>query len=144
MKKVLALFTLFGLAVLLVGCWKKDEPKNNETSASEEICGAHGWYLTNWAEWWDIAVCAFDDESFCFIENLEDWSCEKWFLYFEDDENSEIEDWNIENEEIDNWNAENEEIEEWSVEGSEIENWNVENEEVENWNTENVEAEESL
>ena len=58
---------------------------------SDDICTTNGWTLTNRAEWWDITVCAFDDDSFCFLEDLESWNCEKWFIFFGDKEASDTE-----------------------------------------------------
>ena len=57
----------------------------------KKTLAVYGWTLTNRAEWWDITVCAFDDDSFCFLEDLESWNCEKWFIFFGDKEVSDTE-----------------------------------------------------
>ena len=95
MKKTLAVSSVLLLSLLLVWCGKKDnaEPVLAEENIPEsnDICTTNGWTLTNRAEWWDITVCAFDDDSFCFLENLESWNCEKWFIFFGDKEVSDTE-----------------------------------------------------
>lgn len=95
MKKTLVLSSVLLLSILLVGCGKKD---NTETTIEEnvpvnnnDVCSDNGWILTNRAEWWDITVCAFDDDSFCFLEDLESWNCGKWFIFFGDKEASDAE-----------------------------------------------------
>ena len=95
MKKYLP--SLLWISVLLTGCWNQSNIQDsniNIDSQKSEICSNSKWTLTNRAEWWDITVCAYDDGSFCFLEDIESWLCEKGFIFFEDTE--EI------NEEIDN------------------------------------------
>ena len=90
MKKLVIVPSVLWLCILLAGCGNKEN--NAETPApviepETEICADNGWSLTNRAEWGDITVCAFDDNSFCFIEDLESWECEKWYIFFESEEN---------------------------------------------------------
>ena len=108
MKKSLIVPSLLWASILLAGCGNQSNTNNIDTNIDlekSEICDNNKWTLTNRAEWWDITVCAFDDDSFCFLEDLESWLCKKGLIFFED--TNEI------NEEIDNtetWN--NNEVEE--------------------------------
>ena len=89
MKKTLVLSSVLLFSILLVGCGKKDDTETiteENIPANNDICSNNKWTLTNRVEWWDITVCAFDDNSFCFLEDLESWNCEKWFIFFEDKE----------------------------------------------------------
>ena len=88
---------LLWISVLLTGCWNQNNTQDinlNVDLQKSEICNNSKWILTNRAEWWDITVCAYDDGSFCFLEDIESWLCEKGLIFFED--TNEI------NEEIDN------------------------------------------
>lgn len=87
MKKSLIVPSLLWASILLTGCWNQDTTNNIDTSIDlekSEICNNNKWTLTNRAEWWDIRVCAFDDDSFCFLEDLKSWLCEKGQIFFED------------------------------------------------------------
>lgn len=98
MKKLLLIPTLLWISILVFGCGKKDSIKNPDTTntpnneviennePSNEICSLNGGALTNREEWWDITICLFDDDTFCFLEDLESWDCEKWILPLHDEE----------------------------------------------------------
>ena len=102
MKKSLIVPSLLWASILLSSCGNQNninETNINIDPEKNEICNNNKWILTNRAEWWDITVCAFDDDSFCFLEDLESWLCKKGLIFFEDTD--EI------NDEIDNvinWN----------------------------------------
>ena len=101
MKKLLIL-PLLWTSVLIAGCGNQNNIENPNTTIDlqkSEICSDNKWTLTNWAEWWDITVCAFDDGSFCFLEDLESKICEKWLVFFEDSNDTKIDD------EVDNTEA---------------------------------------
>lgn len=98
MKKVLFVSILLWCSFLIAGCGKQND-KNVDTQlrasdteavvnngASLWTCEGNWWVLTNRVDWWNITVCLFDDNSFCFLEDLENWMCEKGFLPFEDGE----------------------------------------------------------
>ena len=103
MKKILIVSSLMWV-LLLTGCGDQNnqqELQNTVDLQNNEICSNHKWILTNWTEWWNITVCAFDDNSFCFLEDLESWDCEKGIIFFEkDDEIDVIEEIDV-NDEID-------------------------------------------
>ena len=90
MKKLLIVPSVLWLCILLAGCGKQNNDTEEITNAvvepETEICADNGWILTNRAEWWDITVCGFDDNSFCFLEDLESWACEKGYIFFENRE----------------------------------------------------------
>lgn len=99
MKKLLIVPSLLWASILLTGCDTQNNIELSDTNVDlqkNEICNDNKWSLTSRAEWWDITVCAFDDGSFCFLEDLESWLCEKGLIFFEDSKEVEI------NEEIDN------------------------------------------
>lgn len=91
MKKLLVFSILLWFSLLFVWCGKQDDSQNlNVTSnsfdsvASSDVCKDNWWNLVNREDWWNVIVCWFDDDTFCFLEDLEDWNCEKWFLPFDD------------------------------------------------------------
>lgn len=98
MKKLLVISALLWISILFVGCGKKDsktDEKTNETpevvavsetTVNNEICTNNSWVLTNREERPEMEICLFDDETFCFIEDLESWKCEKWILPLKDEE----------------------------------------------------------
>ena len=103
MKKTLVVSSVLLLSILVVGCGKKDNTKEitveeNVPTTNNDVCTTNNGTLTNRAEWWDITVCAFDDDSFCFIEDLESGNCEKWFIFFDEkaSETGTVEEVNIE------------------------------------------------
>lgn len=119
MKKTLIL-PLLWTSILIAGCENQNNIENPNTTIDlqkSEICSDNKWTLTNWAEWWDITVCAFDDGSFCFLEDLESELCKKGLIFFEDNKDTGIED------EVDNTEAsdtnESEETEEIECDQSE-------------------------
>ena len=87
MKKSLIIPSLLWAAILVSGCGNQNNIETPNTAVDlqkSEVCNDNKWTLTNRAEWWDITVCAFDDDSFCFLEDLESWLCEKGLIFFED------------------------------------------------------------
>ena len=51
-----------------------------------EMCEEQWWKIEEWNEWWDIQdICFFPDESFCYLEDLASWACEKWDMKYYDD-----------------------------------------------------------
>ena len=50
------------------------------------ICEENGWTAEIWLEWWEEQyVCVFDDESFCYQDDLIDWVCYKWDMHYDED-----------------------------------------------------------
>jgi hypothetical protein len=98
MKKLLTMSALLWISILLVWCGKQDNTEtpvtndipNNEITEnnipSNEICTINDGILTNREEWWNITICLFDDNTFCFLEDLESWDCEKGILPLYDEE----------------------------------------------------------
>ena len=83
MKKALVFSALLWVTLFFVGCNNKEEDKTASTNTGsagseyEAICCD---------EWWEnAAVCFYSDNSFCFVEDVENWSCKKWDLPFYDD-----------------------------------------------------------
>jgi hypothetical protein len=92
MKKLLIIPILMWISFLVVGCDEQDDVDTQDVDkgvVNDKICVDNWWILTNRADGWDITVCAFDDNTFCFLEDLESWLCEKWFLPFDDVDNSD-------------------------------------------------------
>lgn len=92
MKKVLVFSALLWVTLFFVGCNNKEEDKTVSTNTGstgleyEEICNKDNGSLQIWDEWWEnAAVCFYSDNSFCFVEDVENWSCKKWDLPFYDD-----------------------------------------------------------
>lgn len=89
MKKILIVPVLW-LSLLLIGCGKQNDVEvntpNSDVVTPDTMCIEKWWTLINRAEWWDITVCKFDDDSFCFLENLESGNCEQGYIFFEDEE----------------------------------------------------------
>ena len=51
-----------------------------------DMCNEQWWEIQQWNEWWDIQdICFFPDETFCYLEDLAAWACEKWDMKYEDD-----------------------------------------------------------
>jgi len=49
------------------------------------ICEENGWTAEIWLEWWEEQyVCVFDDESFCYQDDLIDWNCNKGDMKYYD------------------------------------------------------------
>jgi len=114
MKKLVIVPSVLWLCILLAGCGNKENDTETPAPVIEpetEICADNGWSLTNRAEWGDITVCAFDDNSFCFLEDLESWECEKWYIFFESEED------------LDNTEATNNTVNECSEEEQNIVCW---------------------
>lgn len=53
---------------------------------SSEYCIDLWWNPEYWQEWWeDFYVCTFDDDSFCYLDDLPNWDCKKGDMHYEDD-----------------------------------------------------------
>lgn len=51
-----------------------------------DMCNEQWWEIQQWNEWWDTQdICFFPDESFCYLEDLAAWACEKWDMKYYDD-----------------------------------------------------------
>ncbi len=51
-----------------------------------DMCNEQWWVVEQWFEWWDTQdICFFPDESFCYLEDLASWACEKWDVTYYDD-----------------------------------------------------------
>jgi len=51
------------------------------------VCEEDWWSFQVWQEWWEEQdICYFDDESFCYIDDLIDWNCIKWDMHYYDDD----------------------------------------------------------
>lgn len=99
MKKLLALSVLLGLSLVFTWCEKQQ-------LTNEQFCNNNWWKLETRYEWWEEStVCSFDDQSFCYIEDLVSKACNPWELFYEDE-------WNPE----ENNPEENQEIDETPVE----------------------------
>lgn len=93
MKKILVISALLWISILFFWCSKKDNTDTSDiaavipsTETSDDLCWDNNWVLTKREEWWDVTICLFDDETFCFLEDLESWDCEKGFLPLYDNE----------------------------------------------------------
>ena len=91
MRKTLLFWLLLVWSFALVWCQKSDwddmvwQVDGNEWFAvAEWYCEDEWWKLEVWEEWGDYqAVCYFEeDESYCYFDDLYDWSCHKWDLYY--------------------------------------------------------------
>ena len=90
MKKLLVVLVLLSFSLVLAGCGKKDNTEvENLVTADVDSCAANGWNLVNWVESWDADVCVFDDNSFCSLDGLDSWDCQKWAEFFENDVDNE-------------------------------------------------------
>ena len=70
--------------------WPGMEKDDNEwwerITVVKEMCEEQWWKIEEWNEWWDTQdICFFPDESFCYLEDLAAWSCEKWDMKYYDD-----------------------------------------------------------
>ena len=55
-------------------------------TVTTDTCNEQWWEVQQWNEWWDIQdICYFSDESFCYLEDLASWACEKWDMKYYDD-----------------------------------------------------------
>ena len=46
-------------------------------------CEESWWTPEYWMEWWeDFYVCAFEDDSFCYLDDLFNWYCNKWDMFY--------------------------------------------------------------
>lgn len=91
MKKLLIIPTLLSVSLLLVWCGDEENNATIEELSNNEInniCEENEWELVNRVEWWDVVVCWFKDWSFCFVDDLISWACEKWFIKFKDEDDN--------------------------------------------------------
>jgi len=53
-------------------------------TVAEWYCADEWWELEMWEEWGDYQpICYFgEDESYCYFEDMYDWLCHKWNLYY--------------------------------------------------------------
>jgi hypothetical protein len=88
MKKLLIVPALLTATLLLVWCGDQNEETTTNQISNEDnnICENSEWELINRAEWWDVTVCWYNDWTFCFLEDLKSWDCEKWILPINDEE----------------------------------------------------------
>lgn len=50
------------------------------------VCEENWWNFQVWLEWWEEQnVCVFDDESFCYLQELIDWVCKEWDMHYDED-----------------------------------------------------------
>lgn len=84
MKKLVLIISIIWISLLFVGCNKQDNSKNND---QYKLCRDNKWNPESRFNWsGKLDVCYFDDESFCFLDDLKNWKCEKWDHYYEDEE----------------------------------------------------------
>jgi len=56
-------------------------------SVVTDLCEEEWWEVQHREEGWDdFEVCMFEDESFCYLNDLADWSCGKWDMKYYDEE----------------------------------------------------------
>ena len=105
MKKLLVITTLLWISILFVGCGKKDSntettpdttiaqesTNTTETAVTNETCTNNSWVFTDYEDWPE-KICVFDDETFCFIDVLENWECVKGMYPLKEDEVDNTED----------------------------------------------------
>ena len=63
--------------------WLNHEPGGEWLTVATAQCEEEWWevqYRQEWGE--DFQMCIFDDESFCDLYDLVDWSCGKWDIYY--------------------------------------------------------------
>lgn len=79
MKKILV-YSLILWTLLSVWCNKKNDNTLIESSSiDKEICTNNNWKLEIlWGAEDNATVCVFKDSTFCFIEDLQNWTCKKW------------------------------------------------------------------
>ena len=54
---------------------------------SSVYCEENWWTYQIWLEWGEEQeVCTFDDNSFCYFDDLVVWNCSKWEFYYDEDE----------------------------------------------------------
>ena len=54
---------------------------------SSVYCEENWWTYQIWLEWGEEQeVCTFDDNSFCYFDDLVAWNCSKWEFYYDEDE----------------------------------------------------------
>jgi len=102
MKKALVLPALLALSLIFAWC-------ENQQISNEQYCNNNWWVLETRYEWWEeYSVCSFDDQSFCYIEDLLNHACNRGEIFYENEWNDE------ENNNEENNNEENNN-EEWYV-----------------------------
>jgi len=53
---------------------------------SSVYCEENWWTYQIWLEWGEEQeVCTFDDDSFCYFDDLVVWNCSKWEFYYDED-----------------------------------------------------------
>lgn len=52
----------------------------------ENDCNNWWWEIQHWQEWWeDQDVCVYSDNSYCYLTQLADWTCEAWEMIDSDE-----------------------------------------------------------
>ena len=83
MKKLLLIISILWISIFFVWCNKQDNSKDNQF----KLCSDNWWNSESRFNWsGKLDVCYFEDESFCFLEDLKNWECKKWDHYYEDEE----------------------------------------------------------
>lgn len=62
-------------------------------TVATDLCNEQWWEVQHREEWWeDFEICMFKDESFCYLNDLAAWSCEKWDMRYYDEEDDDRDD----------------------------------------------------
>jgi len=95
MKKLFLIWLLFLWSLSLTWCfeildWPGMEREIPEwwerITVATDMCNEQWGKIEEWNEWWDTQdICFFPDESFCYLEDLAAWNCEKWDMKYYDD-----------------------------------------------------------
>ncbi len=84
MKKIFVVIMLLSFSLVLVSCGKKSEKEAvNIIDSENDTCSINGWNLVNMTGNWNGSVCVFDDESFCSLDDFNNWNCQKWTMFFD-------------------------------------------------------------
>ena len=83
MKKLLIVISIIWISLVFVWCNRH----NNSDNSQYNICTDNEWNPESRFNWsGKLDVCYFNDESFCFLDDLKNWECKKWDYYYEDEE----------------------------------------------------------
>lgn len=93
MKKFSMLVVLLLLCLFFIWCNNNDKENWEDSIAkvTDNLCVEEWWKMETVTEWWEnFDLCIFDDESFCFVEDLEGGACKKWDIQYYDVESSDV------------------------------------------------------
>ena len=83
MKKLALIISIIWISIYLVACSKQNNSQINEF----KWCTDNNWNPESRFDWsGNFDVCYFNDESFCFLEDLNKWECKKWEHYYGDED----------------------------------------------------------